>query len=121
EAADVLAPAPKVDEEPSATILIGSPLTRRRAVRGSARSKRTCSAATVHAGGRGAVAEDGSAAGVTIKPGVCARAGSSANKPAVATAPKTAARRKKIWRSMMCVSSLWKFFPVLRLFLLTRF
>src|SRR5262249_4569130 len=100
EAADVLAPAPKVDEEPSATILIGSPLTRRRAVRGSGRSKRTCSAATTHAG------ERGSAAGVMIEPAVCARTGSSANKPAVATAPKTAARRKKIWRCMTYVSSL---------------
>src|SRR5262249_52096955 len=103
---DVPGRARKGDEEPSATILIGSALTRRRAVRGSGRSKRTCSAATTHAGERGAVAEDGSAAGVMIEPGVCARTGSSANKPAVATAPKTAARRKKIWRCMTYVSSL---------------
>jgi hypothetical protein len=49
-AADELAPAPKVDEEPSATILIGLPLAKSRAVRGSGKSNRACSGDTVHAG-----------------------------------------------------------------------
>ena len=116
----MLAPAPKVDEEPSATILIGSPLTRSRAVRGSGRSKRTCSAATLHAGARGAVAGDVNAAGVTTDPGVCACAGRNASKPAVATAAKTAARLQKTWRCIMFVSSLLEVSFLFDAYLFTR-
>src|SRR6516162_8364071 len=75
------------------------PLASSRATRTSGTSKRTCSAAITHAGGRGA--GDVSAAGVAINRGVCARAGSSPTTPAVAATAKTAARRKKRWRCMM--------------------
>src|SRR5262249_60817256 len=53
EAAEVLAPAPKVEDEPSATILIGLPAASRRAIRGSGWSRRTCSMGTAQAGGAG--------------------------------------------------------------------
>src|SRR5262249_26046558 len=91
---------------------------RSRAVRGSGRSKRTCSTATVHAGGRGAAAEDVSAVGIAIDPGVCARAGSSVIMPAVATAAKITARLQKTWRCMMFVSSLLEFFFLFGAFLI---
>ena len=100
----MLAPTPYVDDDPSATILIGWPLTRRCAVRGSEKSKRTWSAATVHAAEWGAagvvddgVADDGAAcaAGVATAPCSCARAGPVADRLNVATAPSTTAGRKK--------------------------
>jgi hypothetical protein len=106
----VLAPAPYVDDDPSATILIGRPLTRRCAVRGSGKSKRTWSAATVHAAEWGAagvaddgVADDGAgcAAGVATGPRSCARAGPIANRLNVATAPSTTAGRKKTCRCII--------------------
>jgi len=111
----VLAPTPYVDDDPSATILIGRPLTRRCAVRGSEKSKRTWSAATVQAAEWGAagvaddgvaddgVADDGagSAAGVVTGPRSCARAGPTANRLNAATAPSTTAGRKKKCRGMI--------------------
>jgi hypothetical protein len=74
----------------------------------------------MHAGGRGAVAEDVSAVGMAIDPGVCARAGSSATIPAVATAAKTAARLQKTWRCMMFVSSLLEVSFLFDAYLFTR-
>jgi hypothetical protein len=94
----VLAPAPYVDDDPSATILIGRPLTRRCAVRGSGKSKRTWSVATVHAAESGpkGVADDGAgcAAGVATGPRSCARAGPTTNRLSIATAPNTTVPRK---------------------------
>ena len=111
----MLAPTPYVDDDPSATILIGRPLTRRCAVRGSGKSKRTWSAATVQAAEWGAadvadegvaddgVADDGAgcAAGVAMAPCSCVRAGPVANRLNVATAPSTIAGRKKKCRGMI--------------------
>jgi hypothetical protein len=111
----VLAPAPYVDDDPSATILIGRPLTRRCAVRGSGKSKRTWSAATVQAAEWGAagvaddgvaddgVADDGAAcaAGVAMAPCSCARAGPVADRLNVATAPSTTAGRRKKCRGII--------------------
>ena len=96
----MLAPTPYVDDDPSATILIGRPLTRRCAVRGSGKSKRTWSAATVQAAEWGAagvaddgvaddgVADDGTgcATGVATAPGTNT-SGAGCPGTAVMTAP----------------------------------
>ena len=111
-AADELAPAPYVDEDPSATILIGFPLARSRAVRASGESNRICSAVTLQAAGRGVLAPKLGAA-----PSVCACAGSTARKPAAAMAQDMAWRRSTRWRYMAMrlvpVGSIcYAFFPV---------
>jgi hypothetical protein len=56
------------------------------------------------------VADAGAAVTAATGPGACAVAATGANRPTAATAPPTAARRKKRWQSMMSVSSLLESF-----------
>jgi hypothetical protein len=109
----VLAPAPKVEDEPSATILIGLPAARRRAIRGSGWSKRTCSMVTAQAtDGGAAVSGDAGAAMAATGRGGCASAGATKIKAAAAAAPRRVLRCKKTCQSMLKLFALWKFFPV---------
>src|SRR6185295_14294286 len=114
DAAALLAPAPKVEDEPSATILTGLPAARSRAVRASGLSKRALSAATLQSGARAAAPGDagaGNAAGVAT--GVCACADVSINEKAAATAKRAAARRLRIRRCMLLSRSLSNSFGLL--------
>lgn len=90
----MLAPAPKVDDEPIATILIGLPAARRRAIRGSGWSKRTCSMVTAQAAGAAASGDAGGAIAATGRGG-CARAGRAEIKAAAAAAPRRVLQRTK--------------------------
>ena len=96
----MLAPAPKVEDEPSATILIGLPAARRRAIRGSGWSKRTCSMVTAQAAGAALSGDAGAAIAATGRGG-CASAGDVAINAAAVAAASNVLQRKKT----LCLSS----------------